>query len=41
MRTHWRGLSGGEEVWTEIDTFFARLEQRAVISPESVEAPRA
>ncbi len=24
MRTHWRGLSGGEEVWREIDAFFAR-----------------
>ena len=29
MRTHWRGLSGGEEVWCEIDNFFARLEERA------------
>jgi hypothetical protein len=30
MRRHWRGLHGGEEVWREIDAFFARLEQRAV-----------
>jgi hypothetical protein len=32
IRKHWRGLSGGEQVWTEIDRFFARLapqEQRA------------
>ena len=29
MRIHWRGLSGGEEVWREIDAFFTRLEQRA------------
>jgi len=29
MRTHWRGLSGGEEVWREIDSFFNRLEARA------------
>ena len=29
MRTHWRGLSGGEEVWREIDGFFGRLEERA------------
>jgi len=28
MRTHWRGLSGGEEVWREIDGFFARLAER-------------
>jgi len=26
IRTHWRGLSGGEQVWTEIDRFFARLD---------------
>lgn len=29
MRTHWRGLSGGEEVWREIDNFFTRLEAQA------------
>jgi len=29
MRTHWRGLSGGDEVWREIDAFFTRLEERA------------
>jgi hypothetical protein len=33
MRRHWRGLSGGEEVWREIDTFFLRLEQRAITVP--------
>jgi Family of unknown function (DUF5947) len=27
IRVHWRGLSGGEEVWREIDAFFARLKQ--------------
>ncbi|MBA2239735.1 MAG: hypothetical protein H0W09_00590 [Solirubrobacterales bacterium] len=26
IRTRWRGLSGGEEVWAEIDSFFERLE---------------
>ena len=25
IRMHWRGFSGGEEVWREIDQFFARL----------------
>jgi hypothetical protein len=25
IRMHWRGLSGGEEVWRAIDEFFARL----------------
>ena len=25
IRTHWRGFTGGEEVWREIDRFFARL----------------
>ena len=25
IRTHWRGLSGGEQVWKEIDKFFHEL----------------
>lgn len=25
IRTHWRGLSGGEQVWAEIDKFFDEL----------------
>jgi len=27
IRMHWRGLSGGDEVWREIDGFFARLRE--------------
>ncbi len=27
IRTHWRGLSGGAEVWKEIDDFFQQLDQ--------------
>lgn len=27
IRMHWRGLSGGDEVWREIDGFFARLQE--------------
>ena len=27
IRIHWRGFSGGEDVWREIDGFFARLDQ--------------
>jgi hypothetical protein len=26
IRMHWRGLAGGEVVWSEIDRFFARLQ---------------
>ena len=26
IRIHWRGFSGGEEVWREIDRFFSRLQ---------------
>lgn len=26
IRKHWKGLSGGEEVWREIDKFFAALQ---------------
>jgi hypothetical protein len=29
LRTHWRGLSGGDEVWRQIDHFFAELAQCA------------
>ena len=29
IRSHWRGLSGGTEVWREIGTFFAELGKRA------------
>jgi hypothetical protein len=29
IRTHWRGLSGGTEVWREIGAFFAALKTRA------------
>ncbi len=29
IRTHWRGLSGGTEVWKEIQCFFDELSERA------------
>ncbi len=29
IRAHWRGLSGGAEVWTEIARFFTELKKRA------------
>jgi hypothetical protein len=29
IRTRWRGLSGGSEVWQEIDRFFGELDSRA------------
>jgi hypothetical protein len=35
IRLHWRGLSGGNEVWREIEAYFARLRARAI--PEEVE----
>ena len=31
IRTNWRGLSGGTEVWAAIDTFFGDLKNRAGI----------
>jgi hypothetical protein len=29
IRTHWKGLTGGAQVWNEIDRFFAQLDRRA------------
>ncbi len=29
IRTRWKGLSGGSEVWREIDNFFSELDRRA------------
>jgi hypothetical protein len=37
IRTRWRGFTGGQEVWHEIDGFFAELDHRArLFNPESV-----
>jgi hypothetical protein len=31
IRTHWRGLSGGVDVWAKLAAFFADLQDRAVV----------
>jgi hypothetical protein len=33
IRLHWRGLSGGTEVWAEIESFFRSLKERAAREP--------
>jgi Family of unknown function (DUF5947) len=38
IRAHWHGLSGGTEVWREINTFFGALRRRAGIVSESAHA---
>jgi hypothetical protein len=38
IRSHWRGLSGGTEVWQEIGCFFAGLKERAVNVSEETHA---
>ncbi len=38
IRIHWRGLSGGTEVWQEIGNFFAGLRARAQVVTEEFHA---
>jgi Family of unknown function (DUF5947) len=38
IRTHWRGLSGGTEVWREIGQFYAGLKERAAPSGTNTSA---
>ena len=35
LRMHWRGLSGGDEVWRKIDEFFSRLGNNAAPAPQN------
>ena len=35
IRSHWRGLSGGDIVWQQVDSFFARPSARARTTPIS------
>ena len=40
IRTRWRGLTGGKEVWEEIERFFAALAEKAkTLQPDREEAP--
>jgi hypothetical protein len=38
VRAHWRGLSGGTEVWEEIERFFAALRARSAAAGEAAHA---
>jgi Family of unknown function (DUF5947) len=38
IRSHWRGLSGGSEVWQEIGRFFDGLKERATVVREEANA---
>lgn len=38
IRLHWRGLSGGTEVWQEIGKFFAELRAKADVVTEEMHA---
>ena len=40
IRTRWRGLTGGQEVWEEIDGFFKRLASRSdTVTTQAEEEP--
>ncbi len=41
VRTHWRGFSGGDRIWQEIDAFFARLKEDAQSLPRRPEVAHA
>ena len=38
IRTYWKGLSGGTEVWREIGAFFAELKKKAGAEQEDANA---
>jgi hypothetical protein len=38
IRAHWRGLSGGTEVWREVGQFFDSLKRRSVLQREGAHA---
>jgi hypothetical protein len=35
IRAHWRGFSGGTELWQEVERFFADLDERAEVVAEA------
>ena len=35
IRMHWRGLSGGTEVWQEINNFFQQLNSKCTVAANS------
>ncbi|HXT11923.1 MAG TPA: DUF5947 family protein [Candidatus Angelobacter sp.] len=37
IRLHWRGFSGGDRVWQEIETFFSKLRQHSTHSTAALE----
>lgn len=41
LRVHWRGLSGGTEVWQRVGEFFTDLRTHARVKPDAVEAADA
>ena len=41
IRLYWRGFSGGDQVWAEMDRFFGRLQTSAPIGQREIEVTHA
>jgi hypothetical protein len=41
IRTHWRGFSGGREVWEQLDSFYSELDRKSRTAPSGAAERRS